>query len=49
MKVSKQIISEVNAREIKTGGRSGLPYLEIIDKMIGGEGNANRRQGSKVI
>lgn len=35
--------------EIKTGGRSGLPYLEIIDKMTGGEVNANRRQGSKVI
>jgi len=25
--------------EIKTGGRSGLPYLEIIDKMTGGTTN----------
>lgn len=35
--------------EIKTGGRSGLPYLEIIDKMIGGRTNGKRGQSSQVI
>ncbi|MDD3230492.1 MAG: Holliday junction resolvase RecU [Oscillospiraceae bacterium] len=29
--------------EVKTGGASGLPYLEIIDRMTGGGDNGKRR------
>lgn len=29
--------------EVKTGGTSGLPYLEIIDRMTGGSDNGKRR------